>query len=436
MTTGHPNPFAAKLRELLDARADLSQNKLAKLVPCNPGHLSKIINGHERPSERIRQTLDDLLDADGTLAALVPPPAPRRKARKPAPVTLTGTDIPDDWDDMERRRLLQMAALGIGAGTLGIPPESLGRFLDLFLTSEPRTYEDWEIACADHLYGIRTRPPHEVHKDLLIDLISVRRQMETSPDSQPELHRVRACLATLNANVLTRLGEHGSAIRWWRTARSSAESSGDLGLQLLVRGSEAGFGLYGQRHPETVLRLTKTAREIAGINRTVGLANILSSEAKALSLLGRHKEANRVLLELEEFSPGIGAANPIPNYWTGDQVYFTRSWVHSYAGEESKANDARDLVLAENGDYQYVANVNLHRAVCTVVNGGLKEGLSDATELLNALPKANRSHMIADTGNRVLNTVPVKHHGSPQAKDLRAVMISSVPERPKMHLDE
>ncbi len=59
-------------------------------------------------------------------------------------------------------------------------------------------------------------------------------------------------------------GEHGGALRWWRTACHAADDAADLELRLLVRAESAGFALYGQRDPATVLRLLDDAERIAG----------------------------------------------------------------------------------------------------------------------------------------------------------------------------
>ncbi len=70
--------FGSQLRRLLEARG-LSQRKLARLVPCDAGYLSKLINGQKRPSPRIAAVMDEVLDGHGTLTACVP--APKRPAR-------------------------------------------------------------------------------------------------------------------------------------------------------------------------------------------------------------------------------------------------------------------------------------------------------------------------------------------------------------------
>lgn len=58
--------FAETLRRLLQERG-WSQSQLAAAIPCNKGHLSKLINGRQKPSEAVAQRCDELLNARGDL---------------------------------------------------------------------------------------------------------------------------------------------------------------------------------------------------------------------------------------------------------------------------------------------------------------------------------------------------------------------------------
>ena len=69
--------FAAELARLMAARG-LGVRELARMVPCNPGHISNLRSGKARPSPELAEALDERLAADGTLRALAPQPAPRR----------------------------------------------------------------------------------------------------------------------------------------------------------------------------------------------------------------------------------------------------------------------------------------------------------------------------------------------------------------------
>ncbi len=61
--------FAEALRALMAERGT-SGNALARRVPCDKAHISHLKNGHQRPSRRIAERLDEILGAGGKLAAL------------------------------------------------------------------------------------------------------------------------------------------------------------------------------------------------------------------------------------------------------------------------------------------------------------------------------------------------------------------------------
>jgi hypothetical protein len=328
---------------------------------------------------------------------------------------------------MRRRAfLLDLAALAaIVQSDLVRAGEPVRQLLEVTLMSEPRSIDDWALACNDHLHGLRTRPPAQVRDDLIVDLLSINHQLKTSDDqNNVELHRITAALSTLHANVLTRLGDHGAAIRWWSTARAAADQSGDLELRLGVRATEAGHGLYGQRAPDTVLRLTQNAQQIAGSAPSLGLALIACSQAKALTLLGRHTEAVRALNVYCDLA--VSAPEPsgvMPGYWKAGHLRFAENMVYAGAGDESKASRAQGYVLASaNPDYQVSTQVYLHDALCTVVNGGIDEGINHATEILDSVAPKFRSHMITETGKTVLRAVPPEQQQRPAVREFRKML--------------
>ncbi|MFC4531435.1 hypothetical protein [Sphaerisporangium dianthi] len=281
--------------------------------------------------------------------------------------------------------------------------------------------DDWEVSCSDHLHALRTRPPAQVAADLAVDLMTVRRQLDAcAPAETAGLHRITATLSAVHANALTRLGDHGAAIRWWRIARQSADLSGDFGLRLLVRGEEAGHGLYGQRAPETVLRLVESAEQIAGAPSV----DLMTTQAKALSMLGRHDEARQTLHALVRLAETSNRSDPW-GFWKPDQIHFAESWVYAGAGEEAAAGKARDEVLRQTGDYQYKANIALHGALCTVTRGGTDEGVRQAAATIGGMSPAYRSTHILETGRLVLRAVPMAQQGRPAVMEFREVLATT-----------
>jgi len=221
----------------------------------------------------------------------------------------------------------------------------------------------------------------------------------------------------------TRLGEHGAAIRWCRTARTAADASGDLAFRLLVGAEEAGFGLYGQRDPLTVLTLTTQAQAIAGAVPSVGQAKIIATRAKALSLLGRHADARRALKALADVSEGELAGQG-PSFWTPDQIHFAESWVHAHAGDQSALDEAGDAIARYPLDYQYRTNIQLHQALCITVQGGIDQGIRHAATVLHGLPSHYRTGMVLETARMVLRAVPAdrqERHAVAELRDALAI---------------
>jgi len=282
---------------------------------------------------------------------------------------------------------------------------------------------DWDCALANHLHALRTRPPHQVIDDLAADLYALHTDIAQSrhQDATRWLYRVAAILACVQANALTRIGDHEAAIRWWSTARRTADASGDLEVRLLVRGEEAIHGLYGQREPRRVLALVAAARRIT--DRP--WPRLVAAEAKALAMLGRHSDATRTLDRLVDAAERVGGDSL--GWWKVDQVYFARSWVHAAAGSERAADAARDRVLStvSRNSYQYRINVRLHEAICTVVQGGIDAGCRHAAELIDATPAAYRTNHVVETGRRVLGAVPPGRQASPAVADLRTVLVAA-----------
>ena len=89
--------FGERVLALAEARG-LSLRELARRVPCDASHLSKVVHGRKRASLRVAARLDDLLEAAGELVALTDATAPdgapepgqelgRPPGEVPAPVT-------------------------------------------------------------------------------------------------------------------------------------------------------------------------------------------------------------------------------------------------------------------------------------------------------------------------------------------------------------
>ncbi|MFP3962442.1 hypothetical protein SMC26_08950 [Actinomadura fulvescens] len=388
--------------------------------------------GDHAPSERYRVLYSRITGK--TVEELFPAPPQGPTTVLTGTVDISTTPDTGDEDDVKRRAALQLiTTLGITAGTWGTEP--FRHLLDLALTAEPRDLDEWHLACVDHLHALRTRPPVQAREDLVIDLLALGCQLQTSPPTADriELRRVEAALAMLHAHLLTRLGDHGAAIRWWRTARAAADHTGDLDLRMMIRCEEAGIGLYGQREVGTVLTLVQSAERAAGDAPSFWKADLAGTRAKALTLLGRHDQAMEALNLYAGYGGPDSRGGIFPTLWVFDQVHFAQSWVYASAGNEAAADTARELVLSGpaghrlGGASPYAVNVRLHEALCTIVNGGIDHGARQASTVLDQVPVSARTHLSTATGNMALEAVPSEQRDAPAVREFREVLAKTAP---------
>ena len=121
--------FGTELARLMTARG-VGVRELARMVPCNPGHISNLRSGKARPSAELAEALDKRLEASGTLRALTPGRPPSRHELAPA-----GDDsaIADEIAALDLVR--QAEASQVGSGTV----ERLELAVDDLATTYPGT---------------------------------------------------------------------------------------------------------------------------------------------------------------------------------------------------------------------------------------------------------------------------------------------------------
>ena len=121
--------FGTELARLMAARG-LGVRELARMVPCNPGHISNLRSGKARPSPELAEALDERLAADGTLRALAPDRPPGRHQLTPV---RDDSVIADEIAALDLVR--QAEASQVGMGTV----ERLELTVDDLATAYPGT---------------------------------------------------------------------------------------------------------------------------------------------------------------------------------------------------------------------------------------------------------------------------------------------------------
>lgn len=404
--------FGEALRQLMDERG-IGVRALAREVPCDAGHMSKVCNGHKGVSERTARRLDEILDAGGQLVALA-----RTTADEDDPAgTVGGTNThnPDEDDEMQRRTLLQaLAALGVTSAPAVEAIQHIRFSVDRAIGgADDRHLDDWEETVAEYGYAYTALPPHRLLKDLAADLVAVQQSDSRSTAGRlPAWHRVTGGLAALMAKTLSNLGEPRLARDWWRTAQHAADTSGDRDLALWVSGERLMHGLYDGRPPMILLRTANQVVERTSAAPCRGLADVRSVRAQLLALNGPAGRAEGELRACEEIFEQLPAKVTADTQsvagWAEDRVRYTEAWVYAHTGDRDRldASVARAKEVLPADDPRIRVQLDLLRAAGHVRAGDATEGVRHAQAVYRAQPVEHRTAMVTSLARRVADAAP------------------------------
>jgi hypothetical protein len=102
--------FGTELARLMAERG-VGVRELARMVPCNPGHISNLRGGKVRPSPELAEALDERLEAVGSLCALV---SAHERRRPQSTASWDDGAAADEIAALELGRLAEATEVGTG----------------------------------------------------------------------------------------------------------------------------------------------------------------------------------------------------------------------------------------------------------------------------------------------------------------------------------
>jgi hypothetical protein len=345
----------------------------------------------------------------------------------------------DDWTlplPVNRREFLMVLAGGVAAPQVALEAarHALATGLERAGGSGP---DDWLAIAAEYTRDYYTNPPADLLRQLTIDLLVLPHVIEQEPNQSrvAQLHAVAAQLAVVGAKSLTDLGRIREARRWWSTARTAADLSANMEIQVWTRDWEAVNGLHTRRPVTAMLSLADQALGIAGGLPCSGTAGVLAARAQALALMGRHAEAAATLHRLADVSaelPSGVQADDISLFgWPECRLRHTESYVHTYLGNTRLAYAAQDraLRLYPQELAKERAEMEVQRARCLVIDGHVTEGVAYANGVLDGL--ASIHHELIELGQDLVAAVPLSERSRPAIAEFRERLVP--PGKPGPH---
>lgn len=256
--------FGDELARLMEARG-FGVRELARAVPCNPGHVSSLRSGRDRPSPEMAARLDEVLTAGGALIAL----APERRAGVP------GAAQDDEIAALELARRAE--ASDVGDGTCG----RLELTVDDLATAYPRTPP------AELLDRVRK---HLGYTARLLDgraTLAQRRRLLISG----------GWLSLIAATCLIDLGQDPPAVAYLRTAAQLAGETGHADITAWVLETRAWMEVTDGNYRAGVA-LSQAAQQAASRDGSAYI-QATGQEGRAWARMGDRAETAAVLARME-----------------------------------------------------------------------------------------------------------------------------------------
>lgn len=411
--------FGETLRRFMTERG-IGVRELARQVPCDASHISKLRTGEKGASEELAARLDEVLQTNGELVDLLRTTA--EMSSRANSVESGQQKLPDGDDEMQRRSLLQsLAALGAASSPAAQALQRIRDGVDHALGRDDASrLGEWEETVAEYGYTYLLTPPHLLLRELAADLVTVQQVMKGRGGGQlPPWHRVTGGLAALMAKTLCNLGQSRLAREWWITAQHAADAAGDADLALWVRGERLVHGLYEGRPAVVLLRNADQAIGRAGGVPSRGLLHVRSVRAQLLALEGAHGQAITELEACAEIFGGLpssvtGEVRSVAG-WAEDRLRYTEAWVHAHTGDRDRLDAAvartREVLPAD--DKRVRVQVDLLRAAGHVRAGDTTEGVRLAHAIYEAQPDEHRTVMVTSLAGQVADAVPARHRADP-----------------------
>lgn len=303
--------FGTELARLMAARG-VGVRELARMVPCNPGHISNLRSGKARPSAELAEALDERLEAGGSLCALVP----AHERRRPQSTA--------SWDD--------------GAAADEIAALELGRLVDATEVGTG-TVERLELAVDELAIGYPSTPSADLYIRVRGYLSYVGRLLDArmALAEHRRLLVVGGWMSLLAATTLIDLHRDQAATAHLRTATQLAREAGHAEIAAWCLETQAWQVLTAGNY-QRAADISQAAQRIAPKKGSVFI-QATAQEGRAWARLGAADETRAALSRVEALVSPLPMPEQPEHHYRYDppkaQVYVatTLSWLGDKAAE-------------------------------------------------------------------------------------------------------
>ncbi len=347
--------FAEALRALM-AEHNISGRELARRAQYDEAYISRLRNGHQRPSEQIARRLDEILDAGGKLTALAPGAMP--------------TDAINPDDEISALELVRQAtASNVGGPTL----DRLEQAVDDLAIAYPGTPP------AKLLQRVRA------HLDYAATLMDTRKTLA----EHRRLLVNGGWLSLLAATSLIDLRRRDGSLAHLRAAAQLATETGHRELGAWCLETQAWLVLTDGHYRQAV-ELSRGAQRIAPYGSSVFI-QATAQEGRAWARLGDARETYDALARIEKLVSPLPMPERPEHHYRYDPAKSnaytatTLAWLGDPAAEDYARQVLARLESATYGPRpRRAASARLDLALTLIATGRLDEAASTTLDAVTS----------------------------------------------------
>ncbi|MFE9429162.1 XRE family transcriptional regulator, partial [Kitasatospora sp. NPDC006697] len=230
--------------------------------------------------------------------------------------------------------------------------------------------------------------------------------------------------ATLIADALMKLGRIHHAHRWYGTARTAADDSGNFELRARVR-AQAAMLPYYYGPLDAAIDLARQARLLNRNRPTATGALASAAEARALA---RRGDATGALAAITHTQELFARCQPGPAYdaWAFPErrLFLYLSGAYTYLGDTARARAIQQQALALYPDRTGIdpALLNLEEAICLAREHSLAEACQLAGRTYLRVPPAHRTDILGSRAQDVIRILPTSLRTARAVRELDEIL--------------
>ncbi|MDH6142859.1 tetratricopeptide (TPR) repeat protein [Kitasatospora sp. GP30] len=283
----------------------------------------------------------------------------------------------------------------------------------------------------ERLLGLRQAyvytPPTEMLAQLLGDLEEIRTLAEERQPAgvQVRLSEMTALVATLVADALMKLGRVQQAQRWYGTARTAADDSGNCELRARVR-AQAAMLPYYYGPLDSAVDLARQARLLNRNRPTATGVLAAAAEARALARRGSADEARAAIRQAQDLFERCRHGQ-VDDAWAFPErrLYLYLSGTYTYLGAAAQARAAQQQALRLYPGQAGIdpALLRLEEAICLAQERSLAEACELASHTYLQVPAAHRTDILGSRANDVIEMVPQQFRSVRVVRELGEILM-------------